>query len=102
LPSREAGDVDAVAAKEPGGARRDTCGPPQITRIGPAAFIGCVIGGVSMIDGGIVEVLPGVRAENRQLEQVARPLTAVTTQSPGPKVHCSPGSTPAGRSSVAA
>ena len=54
-----------------------------------------------MIAGGIVEVLLGVKPENRHLEQVARPLTAVTaTQSPGaplPKAHHSPGSKPAGR-----
>jgi len=59
-----------------------------------------------VIAGGIVKVLLGVKAEGRQLEQVALPLTAVTTtqcsRAPLPKAHYSPGSNPVGRSSAAA
>jgi hypothetical protein len=47
------------------------------------------IGGAPVIPGGIVEVLLRVKAEGRQLEQVARPLTAV----PPPSV---PGATAEG------
>ena len=49
------------------------------------------IGGATVIAGGIVKVLLGVKAEGRQLEQVARPPTAVTTtrcpRAPLPKAH---------------
>ena len=46
-------------------------------------FIGYAIGGGLMIVGGIVELLLGVAAERKELEQIARPLTAVTaTQVP--------------------
>jgi MFS family permease len=69
-------------------------------------FIGYAIGGAMMIVGGIVELLLGVPAERRQLEQVARPLTAVTTaQVPRatlPKANYSPSSKPAGPSSSGA
>jgi hypothetical protein len=57
-------------------------------------FIGYAIGGAMMILGGIVELLLGVPAERRELEQVARPLTAVSAaQVPRatlPKAHYSP------------
>jgi hypothetical protein len=47
-----------------------------------------------MIAGGIVELLLGVAAERRGLEQVARPLSAVTDtqvpRAPLPKAHYSP------------
>jgi MFS family permease len=69
-------------------------------------FIGYALGGAMMIVGGIVELLLGVPAERRQLEQVARPLTAVTTaQVPRatlPKANYSPSSKPAGPSSSGA
>lgn len=46
-------------------------------------FIGYVIGGVIMIAGGIVEVLLGVAAQGKELEQVAPPLLVVAaTQVP--------------------
>jgi MFS family permease len=61
-------------------------------------FIGYVIGGGIMIVGGIVELLLGVAAERRGLEQVARPLSAVTDtqvpRAPLPKAHYSPSSYP--------
>jgi MFS family permease len=61
-------------------------------------FIGYVIGGGIMIVGGIVELLLGVAAERRGLEQVARPLSAVTAtqvpRAPLPKAHYSPSSYP--------
>lgn len=42
--------------------------------------IGYLIGGGLMIIGGLVEVFLGIDAEGKPLEQVARPLTEVTTQ----------------------
>ena len=39
-----------------------------------------VIGGAIMILGGIVEVLLGVNAERKSLEQVARPIDAVRSR----------------------
>jgi MFS family permease len=63
-------------------------------------FIGYAIGGGMMIVGGIVELLLGVAAERRQLEQVARPLSAVTAaqipRAPLPQSHYSPSSEPGG------
>jgi MFS family permease len=41
-------------------------------------FIGYALGGALMITGGVVELLLGVPAENKELEQVARPLSAVS------------------------
>jgi hypothetical protein len=78
-------------------------------RLGPPRrgqrFIGYAIGGM-MIVGGIVELLLGVPAERRQLEQVAQPLSAVTAaQVPRatlPRANYSPSSKPAGPSSAAA
>ena len=59
-----------------------------------------------MIVGGIVELLLGVAAERKQLEQIARPLTAVAAtqvpRSPMPRAHYSPTSKPGGPSSAAA
>jgi MFS family permease len=59
-------------------------------------FVGYAIGGGIMIAGGIVELLLGVAAERRELEQVARPLSAVTDtqipRAPLPKAHYSPSS----------
>jgi len=53
-----------------------------------------------------VELLLGVAAERKELEQIARPLTAVTaTQVPRalmPRYHYSPTSKPGGPSSAAA
>jgi MFS family permease len=69
-------------------------------------FIGYSIGGGLMIVGGIVELLFGVAAERKELEQIARPLTAVTTtrvpRAPMPKAHYSPGSKQDGPASAAA
>jgi hypothetical protein len=39
--------------------------------------IGYVVGGAIMIIGGLVEIVFGVDAEGKPLEQVAVPLTAV-------------------------
>lgn len=59
-----------------------------------------------MIVGGIVELLLGVAAERKELEQIARPLTAVTAtqvrRTPMPRAHYSPTSKPGGPSSAAA
>jgi MFS family permease len=69
-------------------------------------FIGYAIGGELMIVGGIVELLLGVAGERKELEQIARPLTAVTAtqvpRAPMPRAHYSPSSKPGGPSSVAA
>jgi MFS family permease len=69
-------------------------------------FIGYAIGGGLMIVGGIVELLLGVAAERKELEQIARPLTAVTAtqvpRAPMPRTHYSPSSKPRGPSSAAA
>ena len=69
-------------------------------------FIGYLIGGVLMIAGGLVEVLLGVQAEGKELEQVARPLSAVTApqvpRAPLAPAHYSQAGKPPGPSSVAA
>jgi MFS family permease len=70
-------------------------------------FIGYAIGGAIMIVGGIVELLLGVEAEGRELEQVARPLTAVggtrVSRAPIAKAHFSLGHhRPVGSSTTAA
>ena len=69
-------------------------------------FIGYAIGGGVMIVGGLVELWLGVAAEGKGLEQVARPLTAVTAaQVPRAGLHkaqYSPSAKPAGRASAAA
>ena len=66
--------------------------------------IGYLIGGGIMVIGGIVELLPGVAAEGRELEQVARPLTAVSVaqvrRAPMPRASYSLSSKP-GPSSAA-
>jgi hypothetical protein len=43
-----------------------------------ALFIGYLIGAGVMIAGGLVELVLGVNAERRSLEDIAKPLTAVT------------------------
>jgi MFS family permease len=43
-----------------------------------ALYVGYVIGGGIMILGGIVELLIGVKAEGKSLEDVTTPLTATT------------------------
>jgi len=43
-------------------------------------FIGYLIGAAVMIIGGVVEIVLGVNAEGRPLEEVATPLSAVTTR----------------------
>jgi MFS family permease len=57
-------------------------------------FVGYLVGGGIMIVGGVVEVLLGVKAEGRGLEQLARPLTQVTSRqiprAPAPKAFYSP------------
>jgi hypothetical protein len=57
-------------------------------------FIGYAIGGGLMIAGGIVELLLGVAAERKELERIARPLTAITAtqlpRAPMPRAHYSP------------
>jgi MFS family permease len=45
--------------------------------------IGYIIGGVIMILGGLVEIVFGIDAEGKSLEDVARPLSAVPAQATG-------------------
>jgi MFS family permease len=45
--------------------------------------IGFFVGAVVMAIGGIAELLFGVKAEQKQLEEIAEPLTAVDTESEG-------------------
>jgi MFS family permease len=45
-------------------------------------FIGYLLGGAVMVFGGVVEILLGVRAERRPLEDIARPLTEVALMVP--------------------
>lgn len=43
-------------------------------------FIGYLVGGAIMITGGIVEIVFGINAEGKSLEEVTTPLTSVSTQ----------------------
>jgi len=43
-------------------------------------FIGYLIGAAVMVIGGVVEIFLGVNAEGKALEDVATPLSAVTTR----------------------
>ena len=67
-------------------------------------FIGYALGGVLMIVGGVVELLLGVAAEGKELEQVARPLTAVPVsqapRAPMPRGQYVPHTTPPSQVSV--
>jgi hypothetical protein len=45
-------------------------------------FLGNLLGGAVMVFGGVVEILLGVRAERRPLEDIARPLTEVALTVP--------------------
>jgi MFS family permease len=62
-------------------------------------FIGYLIGGGVMIIGGLVELLLGVPAQERPLETIARPLSAVA---PLAKAAYSPGMQPSGTARSAA
>ena len=60
-------------------------GPQLFGRLVPTGnasdvFIALAIGAVLMIVGGIFEILFGVKAEQRRLEGIAKPLTAVETK----------------------
>src|SRR5262245_46985544 len=46
-------------------------------------FIGYLIGGGIMIFGGIIEIIFGVNAEGKSLEDITKPLTATDTEQPG-------------------
>src|SRR6185295_9798487 len=52
-------------------------------------FIGYVIGGGIMILGGIIEIIFGINAEGKSLEDVTEPLTA--TDEPAPAASAVPG-----------
>ena len=69
-------------------------------------FIGYALGGALMIVGGVVELLLGVAAEGKELEQVARPLTAVPAsqvpRAPMPRGQYLPHTTPPSQVSVGA
>jgi hypothetical protein len=42
-------------------------------------FVGYVIGGGIMIAGGIIEIVFGINAEGKSLEDITKPLTATET-----------------------
>ncbi len=46
-------------------------------------FVGYIVGGVIIVGGGMLEVLLGIPAEGKQLEQAARPLSAVAPPAQG-------------------
>lgn len=57
-------------------------GPQLFGRLIPTGktsdvFVALIIGSALMIIGGLVEIVFGVKAERRQLEGIAKPLTAV-------------------------
>jgi hypothetical protein len=43
-------------------------------------FVGYVVGGAIMILGGIVELLIGIKAEGKSLEDVTEPITSVSAE----------------------
>jgi MFS family permease len=45
-------------------------------------FIGYLVGGGIMILGGVVELLIGIKAEGKSLEEITKPLTSTDTSSP--------------------
>ena len=51
----------------------------------PDTVLACCIGAVLMIAGGITELILGVKAERRSLEDIARPLTAAGRRSDQPQ-----------------
>ncbi|HUE28189.1 MAG TPA: MFS transporter, partial [Solirubrobacteraceae bacterium] len=69
-------------------------------------FAGYALGGALMIIGGVVELLLGVPAENKELEQVARPLSAVSfsqaPRAPMPRGQYSPESPSRRRAAIGA
>jgi hypothetical protein len=95
---------DATHGREDKNARKYRCFVRDCAEFDPGAigagndpsrlFIGYAIGGGLMIAGGIVELLLGVAAERKELEQIARPLTAITAtqvpRAPMPRAHYSP------------
>jgi MFS family permease len=54
--------------------------------------VGYLIGGVLMVGAGLVEVLLGVDAEQKSLEDIATPLSAVDSGEPGAAVNEKPDS----------
>jgi MFS family permease len=46
-------------------------------------FIGYIVGAVIMMAGGIIEIVLGVNAEGKSLEEVTKPLTASVEPAPG-------------------
>ena len=53
-------------------------------------FFGYLIGGGVMIVGGLVEVVLGVDAEGKSLEDIATPLDAGRTAAPAPRARARP------------
>jgi MFS family permease len=51
-------------------------------------FIGYLIGGGIMIAGGVIELVFGINAEGKSLEDITKPLTA--TEEPAPAVAAAP------------
>src|SRR4029079_1476736 len=58
-------------------------------------FIGYLIGGGIMIFGGIIEIIFGINAEGKSLEDVTKPLTA--TDEPAPAASAAPSPAQGGR-----
>ena len=48
-------------------------------------FVGYVVGGAIMVFGGIVELLIGIKAEGKSLEDITKPLTSVRRRRRRPK-----------------
>jgi MFS family permease len=49
-------------------------------------FIGYLIGGGIMIAGGVIEIIFGINAEGKSLEDITKPLTSTSTELEGPPV----------------
>ena len=45
-------------------------------------FVGYVIGGAIMVTGGIVELLFGIKAEGKSLEDITKPITSTQVDPP--------------------
>ena len=45
-------------------------------------YVGYVVGGAIMVTGGIVELLIGIKAEGKSLEDITKPLTSTGEDTP--------------------
>ena len=46
-------------------------------------FIGYLVGGAIMITGGIIEIVFGINAEGKSLEDITKPISSVSAAGPG-------------------